>query len=44
LRFMPIDNYVAYFIPNEETEIVSVLRVFYGKRDADNQLNNHTEF
>jgi len=44
LRFVPIDNYIAYFIPNEETKIVTVLRVMYGGRNTDEQLNNHTTY
>ncbi|MDR1606315.1 MAG: type II toxin-antitoxin system RelE/ParE family toxin [Streptococcaceae bacterium] len=39
LRYMLIDNYIAYFIPNEETEIVSVLRVMYKGRNIEEQLN-----
>ena len=42
LRFMPVDNYIVFFIPDEEQLIVTVIRVMYGGRDVDNQLNNHT--
>lgn len=39
LRFVPIDNYIAYFIPNEATEIISVIRVMYKGRNTEEQLN-----
>lgn len=39
LRFIPIDNYIAYFIPNEETGIVSIIRIMYGGRNNKKHLN-----
>ncbi len=39
LRFVLIDNYIAYFIPNEKTEIISVVRVMYKGRNTEEQLN-----
>lgn len=44
LRFMPIDNYVVYYIPSEEDSTVTVIRVMYSGRDKDTQLKEHTEF
>ena len=40
LRIMPVDNFVVLYIPNEETGIVTVIRVMYGGRDIDEQLKN----
>lgn len=39
LRIMPIDNYLVFYIPNHEKNIVTVIRVIYGGRDIDSQLN-----
>ncbi len=39
LRIMPVDNYVVFYIPDSETKLVTVIRVMYGGRDADRQLN-----
>lgn len=39
LRIMPIDNYIVFYIPNNEENIVTVIRVIYGGRDIDRQLN-----
>lgn len=39
LRVMPIDNYIVFYIPNHEKNIVTVIRVIYGGRDIGSQLN-----
>ena len=39
LRIMPVDNYLVFYIPNHEEQIVHVMRVMYGGRDVDRQLN-----
>lgn len=39
LRTMPVDNYVVFYIPDSENKLVTVIRVMYGGRDADRQLN-----
>lgn len=38
LRVMPVDNYLVFYIPDIDKEIVSVLRVMYGGRDVAAQL------
>ena len=42
LRVMPVDNYIVFYIPNHETETVTVIRVMYGGRDVDSQLKKYT--
>ena len=44
LRIMPVDNFVALYIPNMETGIVTIIRVMYGGRNIDEQLNKHTNY
>lgn len=39
LRIMPVDNYLVFYIPNHEEQIVHIMRVMYGGRDVDRQLN-----
>ena len=39
---MPVDNYVVYYIPNETTGIINVIRVLYSGQDRDAHLSNTT--
>lgn len=41
-RVMPVDNYVVYYIPNETTGIINVIRVLYSGQDRDAHLSNTT--
>lgn len=43
LRIMPVDNYLIFYIPDCEEHIVTVIRVLYGGRDVDRQLNKNPE-
>ena len=43
LRVLPVDNYVVFYIPNEETKVVTVIRVMYGGRNIDKELKEHTK-
>lgn len=43
LRILPVDNYVVFYIPNEETKVVTVIRVMYGGRNVDKELIEHTK-
>ncbi len=38
LRMMPVDHYLVFYIPNHEEETVTIVRVMYGGRDIDQQL------
>ncbi len=40
LRQLPVDNFIVFYIPETEVGIVTVIRVMYGGRDRDEQLNN----
>ena len=42
LRIMPVDNYLVFYIPCRDTQTVDVIRVLYGGRDLDTQLNQST--
>lgn len=43
LRVMPVDKYLVFYIPDHGNETVNIVRVMYGGRDADTQLNNDTQ-
>lgn len=43
LRVMPVDNYLVFYIPYPDTLNVEIIRVMYGGRDADTQLNKITK-
>ena len=40
IRKLIIDNYVLYYIPNEQEKRIYILRVVYGQRNLDNVLRN----
>lgn len=44
LHIMPVDNFVVLYIPDEEAGVVTIIRIMYGGRDIDKQLDEHTEF
>jgi len=38
MRQMPVDNFIAFYITNDENFSVYVFRIFYGKRDIQNHI------
>ena len=43
LRVVPVDNYLVLYIPDDDTQVVTIIRVMYGGRDVDMQLNIFTK-
>ena len=41
LRVMPVDNYLVFYISDKLTKTVNILRVMYGGRDTEKQLNQN---
>lgn len=39
LRFMPADNYLIFYLPNETENIVQIVRIMYCARDVSKQLS-----
>ena len=39
IRYMPIGNYIVFYLPDETKTKITVYRIMYGKRDLANQLN-----
>lgn len=44
LRFFPVDNYLVFYLPKVNDEIVSIVRIMYGGRDIRKQLSEAIEF
>ncbi|MCD7717261.1 MAG: type II toxin-antitoxin system RelE/ParE family toxin [Lachnospiraceae bacterium] len=43
LRVVPVDNYLVFYIADDNTETVTIIRVMYGGRDVDSQLSKYTK-
>ncbi|MDY5496623.1 MAG: type II toxin-antitoxin system RelE/ParE family toxin [Anaerobutyricum sp.] len=41
LRVLPVDNYLVFYLPDETSATVSIIRIMYGGRDIDKQLNDN---
>lgn len=39
LRIMPVENYIVLYIVDEESAVVNIVRVMYGGREIEAQLN-----
>ena len=39
LRVLPVDNYIIFYLPDETKNTVTIIRVMYGGRDIEKQLN-----
>ena len=42
-RSASIDNYLVLYIPDDDTQVVTIIRVMYGGRDVNMQLNIFTK-
>lgn len=40
---VPVDNFVVYYTVNDNSRTVTVIRIFYGGRDAANIVNAENE-
>ena len=38
MRYIPVDNYIVYYLVNEENKMVTIIRIFYGGRDIKNVI------
>ena len=43
LRFAIVDNYIIFYIYDIQEQVVKVIRVMYGGRNIEEQLNSHTK-
>lgn len=42
LRMMPVDNFVVFYLPNHDRQAVSIVRVMYGGRNIEAELNRYS--
>ena len=38
MRILPVDNYLVFYVPAHDDLTVTVMRILYGGRDIDRQL------
>ena len=38
LRFVAIDNYIVFYLPDAEEQVVTILRVMYSGRNIEEQV------
>jgi len=43
LRFLPVDNYLIFYLPDETNNIVNIIRIMYGGRYVKRQLSETIE-
>ena len=43
LRFLLVDNYLIFYLPDETNNIVNIIRIMYGGRDVKRQLSETIE-
>ena len=43
LRSLPVDNYLIFYLPDETTSVVNIIRIMYGGRDVKRQLSETIE-
>lgn len=41
LRVLLVDNYLVFYLPDETSATVSIIRIMYGGRDINKQLNDN---
>ena len=39
IRFLPVDNYLIVYLPEEPQNTVNIIRIMYGGRDVRSQLS-----
>ncbi|OPX44773.1 plasmid stabilization system protein [Ruminiclostridium hungatei] len=39
VRYVPVDNYLVFYLPDESKNTVNVVRIMYGGRDVREQLS-----
>ena len=43
LRYFSVGNYLIFYLVNERENIINIVRIIYGKRDIEKQLNDISE-
>ncbi len=40
VRFVPVNNYLIFYLPDESNNTVSIVRIIYGGRDIEKQIGD----
>lgn len=43
LRVFPVDNYIVLYLPREDLKTVNIVRIIYGGRNVNKQLEETKE-
>ena len=43
LRFVVVDHYIVFYIPDIEKQVVTIIRIMYSGRNIEEQLSVHTK-
>jgi toxin ParE1/3/4 len=43
VRFLPVDNYIIFYLPKDDSCTVNVIRIIYGGRDMKRQIRETKE-
>ena len=44
LRIFPVDNYIVFYIPDNDELTMTIIRVIYGGRNIEVQLNRFSKY
>ncbi len=42
-RFLPVDNYIIFYLPKGDSGTVNIIRIIYGGRDMERQIKETKE-
>ncbi len=43
VRFLPVDNYIIFYLPKDDSNTVNIVRIIYGGRDMKRQIRETKE-
>ena len=43
MRYLPVDNYIVYYLVDNNKGTVSIVRIFYGGRDVEHIIQTGIE-
>ena len=43
MHFLPVDNYIVYYLVDNDSRSVSIVRIFYGGRDVEHIIRDGLE-
>ena len=43
VRFLPVDNYIVFYLPKDDSHTVNIMRIIYSGRDMKRQIKETKE-